>query len=99
MFLDWDLTHPCRAEIRSRRYVTKIWTDRMKFIPPSHVKELSSTLFDRYNSTSVKMSARTDAEAEQNQMNSGVTPETLESTLREKLDASHVDIADLSGTI
>ena len=71
----------------------------MKFIPPSHVEELSSALFDKYNSTSVKMSARTDAEAEQNQMNSGVTPETLESTLREKLDASHVDIADLSGTI
>ncbi|CAK1367332.1 putative bolA-like protein [Cercospora beticola] len=43
------------------------------------------------------MSARTDAEAEQNQLNSGVTPETLRATLQEKLEAVHVDIADLSG--
>ncbi|CAK4002694.1 bola domain-containing [Lecanosticta acicola] len=43
------------------------------------------------------MSARTDAEAEQNQLSSGITPDTLETTLRDKLEASHVDIADLSG--
>ena len=30
-------------------------------------------------------------------MSSGVTPETLEATLREKLGAVHVEIADLSG--
>lgn len=70
----------------------------MRFIPPSHAEELQSTLSDIQHHFG-KMSARTDTEAEQNQMNSGVTPETLESTLREKLDASHVDIADLSGTI
>lgn len=45
------------------------------------------------------MSARTDAEAEQNQLNSGVTPDTLRATLQEKLEAVHVDIADLSGTV
>ena len=44
------------------------------------------------------MSARTDVEAEQNQISSGVTPEDLTATLKDKLDASHVDISDLSGT-
>ncbi|USW56388.1 Putative BolA protein [Septoria linicola] len=43
------------------------------------------------------MSARTDVEAEQNQLTSGVTPQTLQATLQEKLGAVHVDIADLSG--
>lgn len=43
------------------------------------------------------MSARTDAEAEANQNTSGVTPETIQTTLKEKLEAQHVDIADLSG--
>ncbi|KAF2211376.1 hypothetical protein CERZMDRAFT_43596 [Cercospora zeae-maydis SCOH1-5] len=43
------------------------------------------------------MSARADAELEQTQLNSGVTPETLRATLQEKLEAVHVDIADLSG--
>jgi stress-induced morphogen len=44
-----------------------------------------------------KMSARTDAEAESNQVSSGVTPETLSETLKDKLGAQHVDIQDLSG--
>lgn len=45
----------------------------------------------------VTMSARTDVEAEANQNTSGVTPDTLQSTLKEKLEAQHVEIADLSG--
>ena len=44
------------------------------------------------------MSARTDLEAEQNQASTGITPETLTATLKQKLDALHVDIQDLSGT-
>ena len=44
------------------------------------------------------MSARTDVEASQNQESTGVTPETLSATLKDKLEASHVDISDLSGT-
>ena len=44
------------------------------------------------------MSARTDAEADANQASSGVTPDTLGATLKEKLAAEHVDIVDLSGT-
>jgi len=44
------------------------------------------------------MSARTDAEAQENQTSTGITPDTLGKTLEEKLEASHVDIADLSGT-
>ncbi|KXT18826.1 hypothetical protein AC579_8203 [Pseudocercospora musae] len=43
------------------------------------------------------MSARTDLEAEQTQASTGITPETLSATLREKLDAVHVDVSDLSG--
>lgn len=43
------------------------------------------------------MSARTDVEATQNQLSSGVTPESLKATLFEKLEAQHVDIQDLSG--
>jgi hypothetical protein len=45
------------------------------------------------------MSARTDEEAEQNQASSGITPDSLGHTLREKLGAEHVDIQDLSGRV
>lgn len=44
------------------------------------------------------MSARTDAEATTNQLSSGVTPEHLQTVLKDKLEAQHVEIADLSGT-
>ena len=44
------------------------------------------------------MSARTDEEASQVQASSGITPESLSTTLKSKLEASHVDISDLSGT-
>jgi len=44
------------------------------------------------------MSARTDLEAEKTQASTGVTPSTLTTTLKAKLEASHVDIQDLSGT-
>ncbi|KAK5725663.1 hypothetical protein LTR15_003853 [Elasticomyces elasticus] len=43
------------------------------------------------------MSARTDVEAQETQATTGVTPDTLGATLKEKLEASHVDIQDLSG--
>ncbi|KAI7303892.1 hypothetical protein KC315_g15420 [Hortaea werneckii] len=43
------------------------------------------------------MSARTDAEATNNQLSSGVTPEHLQTVLKDKLEAQHVEIADLSG--
>ncbi|RMY08938.1 hypothetical protein D0866_14692 [Hortaea werneckii] len=42
------------------------------------------------------MSARTDAEATNNQLSSGVTPEHLQTVLKDKLEAQHVEIADLS---
>jgi stress-induced morphogen len=45
------------------------------------------------------MSSRTDTEAEQTQQSSGITPDSLETTLKEKLEASHVDISDLSGRL
>ncbi|KAI5248894.1 hypothetical protein E4T47_06840 [Aureobasidium subglaciale] len=45
------------------------------------------------------MSARTDVEATQNQLSSGVTPESLKATLFEKLEAQHVDIQDLSDLV
>ncbi|KAK8206925.1 hypothetical protein M8818_004760 [Zalaria obscura] len=43
------------------------------------------------------MSARTDVEATQNQLSSGITADTLRETLIHKLEATHVDIVDLSG--
>jgi stress-induced morphogen len=45
------------------------------------------------------MSARTDKEAELVQASSGITPESLSTTLKSKLEAEHVDISDLSGTV
>lgn len=44
------------------------------------------------------MSARTDTEAAETQNSTGITPDTLAATLKEKLAAQHVDIQDLSGT-
>jgi len=44
------------------------------------------------------MSARTDTEASQTQASTGITPESLGATLKEKLGAEYVDIQDLSGT-
>ncbi|KAF2227686.1 bola protein [Elsinoe ampelina] len=43
------------------------------------------------------MSARTDNEAMEVQGTSGVTPDSLRTTLVEKLQATHVEIEDLSG--
>ncbi|KAG8628637.1 hypothetical protein KVT40_002502 [Elsinoe batatas] len=43
------------------------------------------------------MSARTDSEAMEVQATSGVTPDSLRTTLVEKLQATHVEIEDLSG--
>jgi len=43
------------------------------------------------------MSARTDDEATQVQVSSGITPDTLKYRLIEKLDATHVQIEDMSG--
>lgn len=44
------------------------------------------------------MSARTDVEATQVQHSTGVTPEHLEEILVQQLDATYVQIEDLSGT-
>lgn len=43
------------------------------------------------------MSARTDEEATQNQANSGVTPQKIQSMLASQLAATHVDVEDMSG--
>ncbi|OCL11518.1 bola-like protein [Glonium stellatum] len=43
------------------------------------------------------MSARTDIEAAQAQVSSGITPDTLRSKLIESLDATYVEIVDMSG--
>ena len=43
------------------------------------------------------MSARTDDEATQVQVSSGITPDTLRYKLIENLDATHVQIEDMSG--
>ncbi|KAM0705004.1 hypothetical protein Q7P35_007791 [Cladosporium inversicolor] len=43
------------------------------------------------------MSAQTDTEATQNQLSSGITADSLGEALKTRLEASHVDIQDLSG--
>lgn len=42
--------------------------------------------------------AETDTQAAAVANTSGITTQSLTATLREKLDASHVDINDISGT-
>jgi len=43
------------------------------------------------------MSARTDVEAASSAASSGITPDTLKKSLVEKLEATHVDVQDMSG--
>ena len=43
------------------------------------------------------MSARSDIEANQNQAETGVTPEKLRQTLESELGATYVSIEDMSG--
>jgi hypothetical protein len=43
------------------------------------------------------MSARTDSEAAEVQASSGVTAETLKTKITEQLEATHVEVEDLSG--
>lgn len=54
-----------------------------------------SASFEQYP---LRMSARTDAEADAVQETTGITPESLTTKLSHKLEASHVDISDLSGS-
>jgi hypothetical protein len=42
--------------------------------------------------------AETDTQAAAAANTSGITPDSISATLKEKLDASHVDINDISGT-
>jgi len=42
--------------------------------------------------------AETDTQAAAAANTSGITPASISATLKEKLDASHVDINDISGT-
>jgi len=42
--------------------------------------------------------AETDSQAAAAANTSGITPDSISATLKEKLDASHVDINDISGT-
>lgn len=42
--------------------------------------------------------ARTDTEARENQNQTGITVDTLRKTLLNELQATHVDIEDMSGT-
>jgi len=47
--------------------------------------------------TATPSAARTDTEAEQNQNQTGITVDTLRKTLVEQLEATHVEIEDMSG--
>jgi len=41
--------------------------------------------------------AQTDRDAERVQASSGITPESIEKTLKERLNATRIDIQDMSG--
>ena len=43
------------------------------------------------------MASSSDVDATKVQNSTGITPETLKATLREKLQANHVDVEDMSG--
>ena len=53
--------------------------------------------FDKLAVDPDRMSARTDAEASQNQATSGVTVEGLKGKLERELGATYVEIEDMSG--
>lgn len=59
---------------------------------PSHIP-----LTPRFHS-STPMAAPTDTQAEAVQSTTGITPESLAQTLREQLEATHVQIEDISGS-
>lgn len=56
-------------------------------------------LYSRAKRPYAKMAsaAETDVQAEAVANSSGITPDSLKATLKEKLQASHVDINDMSG--
>jgi hypothetical protein len=62
-------------------------------------KTLDTLTIEPDNTQAVKMSARTDDEAERVQATSGVTMEGLKKKLEDGLGATHVEIEDLSGTL
>lgn len=48
-------------------------------------------------SSTTTSAARTDTEASANQNQTGITPDTLRQTLLQELEATHVEIEDMSG--
>lgn len=63
-----------------------------------HRRVLAKYFAARKGSQEVKMSSSTETGAEAGPTNSGVTAQSLKSTLIEKLEATHVEIEDMSGT-
>lgn len=52
-----------------------------------------------YANMSAPGAAESDTQAENVASETGITPESLSSTLKEKLEAKHVDIEDMSGKL
>lgn len=78
-----------------------------QFIPLSRLRTAHSILvsrppfqFNRYANmaSDAPAAAETDTQASNVANESGITPESLSKTLKEKLEAKHVDIEDMSGT-
>ena len=89
-----------RIALRSSRYFTRpaitapIKTPLQSRITNQTIRSLSTT-----SSLRAGMAAPTDTQAEEVQNSTGITPETLSETLKASTDlnASHVDIQDISG--
>lgn len=76
-----------------RHFVFKVPVSRQARIPvaASRWPRLCATM-------STTGAAETDTQAAAVANTSGITPQTLTVTLKEKLEATHVDINDISGT-
>lgn len=58
---------------------------------------LPSLRLRRYANMNAPSAAETDSQAAAVANTSGITPESLSRTLKEKIEAQHVDIEDMSG--
>lgn len=68
-----------------------------RFRPVSH-PPITHPLLRYYADMSAPSAAETDTQAQAAANSSGITTDTLQKTLTEKLDAKHVDVEDMSGT-
>jgi len=97
---------PYCSPMLSRKSLTRVLIrkpriPRPRQLPRSSIRFFTSApsplLLASHPSTSTPMAARTDTAAADEANTSGITPSSLTATLKQKLDAEHVEIEDMSG--